>query len=841
MPSDNDIARSAHHPHPAPLLPWAIGLVLGIVLDCMVPIQPTLAVVVLVAGALLWLRRGPAYTRTVGAAVLVAAGTGALLHDRAIRTVAPDNIVNYCAPRARIARVRGVVATRPVHYRRGYEPFSPWLFQQDRTAFILDVDGVETTQGWAPASGQVRVTIKQPALAVRAADRVAVFGWLYRPGPPRNPGQFDWSRYNARRGIRAGITCDGPRNVRIETDAPPAAQRWLTGMRRVVRRMLLDDRTEFADPGVSLLDAMVLGRRRGMDRGIERAFLDTGCAHFLAVSGFHVGVLAVTVWFLLRWFSVSNRVAAMATVGVVVAYALVADPRPPIIRAAIMAAAMGLAVILNRPFSPVNSLCLAAIVILMLDPASLFDAGFQLSFVAVAAILAVGPSVIELLHRFGGLSVRLATRRRPLPAAMQTVATRLTPPPSRVRRIGRHGVEALGIAVTAWLSALPIVALHFGQVAPAGWFCSLAALPFVIAVVVLGFAKLLVALVVPIAAPGIDLLLDSAVHLLMTVMNLLRDTVGGRVVISPPPWWVILAYYVGLAGLVLIARHRGAWRGALCLMATPILAIAVWRLAPAGDHGLLVTQFAVGRGTTTVIELPGGGVWIYDIGASGALDPGEAMVTPYLLSRRVRRIDGVILSHGNLDHFGGLCSVLDNFACGGVYMTPGFISRAGENSPAGTLLRELRQRGTTIIPVDSTSTVAPDPGVRAEILWPTPGQAAQPAENDQSIVWALTYRNFRILLTGDIGEVPQDYLMDHADLECDVLVLPHHGAVERNTAAFIEATDSRYLIRSSNVPGDGSPKLMRIIGDRRLFDTADCGAVQIRVSERGLRVTATRQ
>lgn len=838
MPAESDMLQTDHTTRPAPLLPWAIGLSAGILIDDRVAIPQYVALTgLLAAGVILWFvrRHGPLCVAMV--AGIAAMCAGALMHHAATRTVPADHISHFADPAGKPARIVGVIVTDPKLYRRGYEPFEPWQFELDRTSFILDIEEVESTNGLTPASGKARIVIKAPALAVRRGDLVEVYGLLYRPGPQDNPAQFDWRRYSARRGILVGVTCDTARNVRVIDTSSGGTGGWINRLRRVARGLLLADRDEFGRSNVSLLDAMILGRRTGENPKMQRAFLDTGCTHFLAVSGFHVGVLAGAIWLILRWFPISHRTVGALMIAVVAAYALIADPRPPILRAAIMTSALAMTWMVNRPFAPINALCLAAIAILVIEPAALFDAGFQLSFEAVASILLIGPAMIALF-RAGADSVVTLIRNPPsAPAEIRKLEAHLTEHPTFARRIARRILEILGISITAWLGALPIVAAHFNEVALWGWLCSFVALPFVLVVVLIGFAKLLLAIVLPLAANGLDAPLDLASDLLLGVMRLLRDLVGGRVAVASPPWWVIVAYYVALAAIPLIIYRRINRRWAATAAVACLLIIGAWRFAPRHPSGFIITQFSVGRGTSTVIELPGGSVWVYDIGASGPLDPGKSIVQPYLLSRGVTRIDGVILSHPNLDHFGGLPSLLDALDCERIYMTRDFENSADGNSPAGVLLNEIRKRGASINVIDaSAAPMTWADGVEARILWPPPQPPDGLSVNDLSLVLSIDYRGYRILLTGDIGHEPQEVLIDSGDLLCDVLILPHHGAMVNNTAEFIRAADPKYLVRSTNVPTTSSAELSRAVGDAALFNTADQGAIQIKITDQGISV-----
>jgi predicted membrane metal-binding protein len=148
------------------------------------------------------------------------------------------------------------------------------LYRQARTSCLLAVTAIETRDGWATASGKLRISVKEAALAPRAGSRVEAFGQLYRPRGPRNPGAFDWARFQRRRGVWVQLACDNVESLRV-LDGPDESRGWLHAVRTRARSMLHDRRIATGGPSVAVLDAMVLGRRAGIDRKIERAFIDT--------------------------------------------------------------------------------------------------------------------------------------------------------------------------------------------------------------------------------------------------------------------------------------------------------------------------------------------------------------------------------------------------------------------------------------------------------------------------------------------------------------------------------------------------------------------------------------
>ena len=448
----------------------AIGLMVGIVVDSVAAAAPWAYVVgaVAVAGMFLWpvvRRRGPSV-----AVILLAACCGGLLHHNAYRRVPADHIVQHTvAESSALARVSGLVLTPPRISPRAGGPFGPWMYSPDRTSFLLAVDAVAQHGEFIPASGRVRVTVKEAVMDLNAGDRVRLFGRLYRPVPPANPGQFDWAKWSRRHGAPAGVSCDNRESVEV---LKPTGGGWwrarIDQLRRRARGLLLDEMLATGDPSAGLLDAMILARRTAVDSSINEAFIKIGCAHYLAASGFHVGMLALFLYGVARAIGLTKRSAAVCVVVATVFYAIMAEPRPAIFRAVVMAVAICTGLIWRRRGGPFSLLALSAIAFLIWRPMDVFDVGFQLSYTCVIGILLFGPVLTSVFRSIA---------RRVRGKAAVGAENDLSDPRERGQPVWRwlcSGVVTAGsVSVAAWLASLPLVVDSFHRFAPLGWLNSL--------------------------------------------------------------------------------------------------------------------------------------------------------------------------------------------------------------------------------------------------------------------------------------------------------------------------------------------------------------------------------
>jgi beta-lactamase superfamily II metal-dependent hydrolase len=346
--------------------------------------------------------------------------------------------------------------------------------------------------------------------------------------------------------------------------------------------------------------------------------------------------------------------------------------------------------------------------------------------------------------------------------------------------------------------------------------------------------------------------LQPPLRLLASSMLSLADTLAGY---SPQLSGVSAQSLAGVCGAILVLLFGVRWayfevapewfsRGRRNIKIAAAL-VGVGAVAPfliavprQASDALRITFLSVGRGSASVVEFPDGTVWLVDCGTSGSYDVGATTIVPFLIHHNETAIDRVIISHPNLDHYSGLPSVLDRLRVGPVTINPWFESFAPKGGPADALLRELKRRRH---PLETHSEFHVQlAGVAVETLWPLRGDhpdSAPDSANNASTVLRFRFHGQTILFCGDIEASAMDELLRRGGLEADVLVLPHHGSVESNTDEFIAAVRPRVCVRSTHQrSGESSERFRQAIGEIPLFNTADDGAVTVRLSESSIEM-----
>ncbi|MCX5660507.1 MAG: ComEC/Rec2 family competence protein [Planctomycetota bacterium] len=765
---------------------WSLGILLSLACS---RVELWLAIAGLAGAGLL---RSAARRRSRGlfawslpAIVALAAAWASL--DRAYAS--PSDLRRFMPPRSRLAQLIGRVdgPTRAAAPPQG--TLARFSYRDPGTLFTLDVDTVVGDKA-QPARGKVLVRIRPVDERPRPGERIRVTGWLSAPATPANPGEFDVRGALADAGIVGRLTVrdrDGWQSLE-----PPGQVDQLRATGDRFARLAADSLAlgmSSAPDHAALLDALILGLRTEELTGLDDAFRRVGLAHALAISGAHLSVLLGLVWGVSRMLGLHPRRAAALVLAVLALYLFVVPQQVPIMRSAIMAATLCLARAGGRRVRAIDALAVAALVVLVWRPDDLFNAGFQLSFVVVASMI--------LFTR------NLASRLIPLSMRHERHRT--------LREQAAHwGADFVAANVVASGFALPLVAYHFGAVNPLGPLVSAPALPLVSAVMTLGFLKMVVGLVFPSAGILLAPVLDLPTAMLAWLVEWSAGLPGASLALirSPSALWTAAAMALLAAwGLGLFRERRGPLAAAAALLAAvlfgPDVANALYErgLTPHPPPALRLDSFAVGDGSCFLLRLRGAGerfTLMFDCGSLENLDVAPRSVFPAMQSLGVARIDVLMVSHADLDHFCGVVDLADRIAIGRVLTTRYVLdaARAHPNSAAGALIDGLRRRGVPIEQVGRGWTER-HAGATLELVWPPP-DLESPRSNDTSLVLSTKAAGRRMLLNGDIQQAAMTGLFAAGqDLAADVTDLPHHGSFVEASPRWYRAVGPSIVLQST--------------------------------------------
>jgi competence protein ComEC len=815
----------------APLAPVLAALAAGIVIDRSAdPLQTenwlTLALAA-VTTAVLLLRR------TLLSSVAVFAGIVALggaWHHYRWNNFARDDLSWGVSETPRPVWVRGVISE--LLGLRTYEGYGPGDPPRVMTRLVLEIREVTEGRQWRAASGRVLMIMAGDCARFGPGQPVEAAGQLARVAGPLNPGEFDYRAYLRTQGIQLRLLVDDPSGLYPD---PSGADwnwvRWLGDVRATCREHLMQNLDTRTAP---LAGALILGQRDDIDPEVNDAFARTGTTHLLAISGLQLQALAAALALCFRLFGLPRRLAystvALATIG----YALLVGLAPSVVRSAVMTLTFCLAVIVNRYPRPANTLALAGVLTLILNPFFLFDVGCQLSFLAIGALIwLVPPAHVQFNKLVERIRSTLVGPRSPLDKLEEDLQPWWR---HAVRHLGSWTVLGLLTSLVVWLAALPLVALRFHLVSPIGVLLNIPLIPLTSFALLLG--ALGMALSMAWNALGV-LPIMAADGLLRITEAIVRWGVAqswGHRFVAGPSWSIVLVFYVllGLATFLTmhttrIASPSRAFLGQALLWCMVVAWIVPGWLLAGHRRGVAPLDgdvLAVGHGLAVILQLESGRTLLYDCGRMADPHVGRRIIAPALWSRKVTRIDSVFLSHADQDHFDALPDLLDRFTIGEVMIPPGFLNE--ENPAAALLLAQVRARGVPIRTIAAPASWD-EGGAHFSVLHPAAGWHPEASDNARSLVLDIAHSGSHLLLTGDLDQLGVVELTSSPKPvpPVDLMLAPHHGGKTANPSWLYDWARPKAVVVSQRSPTFGSTDALTPLerSGIPLVRTWQCGAV----------------
>ncbi len=701
---------------------------------------------------------------------------------------------------------------RPPLLLEGIVREAPQL-RPDRVQMNVDLVGTATAIGapLTPVVGRVGVSIDGATEACGdPGDRVRVYAKVAPVRANDFPGGVPRRALAARRGITAYANAKDASHCLVV--APREGGGVVTAMERL--RAALHEAIGRGLPGAraAVVRAFATGDTSGIDDDTNDAFIRSGLSHLLAVSGLNLaivsGLFVIGVAFVLRRVrrvSLGPGVkptSAVIAIPFVVLYTLLVGASPSAVRAAAMVLALLSARIVGRVAEAWSMLAFALLAMVAWDPTTLGDVSFQLSFAAVVALLRIYPALRD--------------------------AARL----SKWPKWSRAGGEVFLASLAATIGTAPLVARHFNRLSLAGLVANVPAAPLSSLVLVpLSLVGGLLGCVSDALAAPVLAVAGWAAQGLVWIAEWSAALPLSSIVLPTPTIPEAILFYgavIGFTNRPLSRRWVTVGALSLTLMVGSISATYVGRWA---SDDVTLTFLPVGHGDAVWVELPGGATMLVDTGPPGwGRDAAERVVVPFLLHRRHRRVDVVVITHPDADHAGSLPTVLERLDVGEVWVN------GDPRAPIPGLSEAVRQVRVSA----GMSRTFGEAVVR--VLAPSGAPQTYGSENDASVVLEIARGDRRVLLTGDIEEEGEARLLAGGQVRrADVVKAPHHGSRTSSTEPFVAAVGAEHVICTVGVRDRfGHPHaevLARWRGaGAKVWRTDLHGAVTVTVGDAGVEV-----
>lgn len=677
-------------------------------------------------------------------------------------------------------------------------------------------------------------------------DIVKVTGKAKTFAQARNVGEFDGAVYYRSIGVNFKITANEVKRV---SSSEHKLQQWLQSIRERIGKVYNEIAPE---KEAGIYQSIVLGDKSGLDQEIRDLYQTSGIAHLLAISGLHISLVGMILYHLLRRIGLHFAPAASFGGLIVICYGIMTGLGSSSIRAIIMFLLVITAEVLGRTYDILSALSLAAVVLIFQNPYVIQNCGFWLSFGAIGGIVLVEPALVVVTR------VRCLNRmvRYPIEALLVSVSIQLTTLPILLY----YYYEVPPYAVLLNLIVIPLMSIVMMCTILAGltglfstvcgtfciggahyilmlydWLChAFAKLPY--STMVLGKPSLLqVILYLLMLAIAVMMALGIGEKMLIQLCNWLENAVPKKIKASKKnadETKVMSTTNLNIKKYIHIASGQ--------MIPFIFLILALFVLTARKQDDLRIYMVDVGQGDSILIQTPDHVNYLFDGGSTDIKKVGQMRILPSLKAQAVSCLDYVVISHSDADHVNGVLELMEEMDASFSIKHLVVPKIHDPDEALCNLIEQAEKHGIEVWQVTTGASIGTNQ-VSVSCLHPDPDYKYESA-NDYSAVYLVSYRDFQIMMTGDVEEAGEKAMIEGKQLkDIDVLKVAHHGSASSSTDEFIEKVKPELAIISCGIKnryGHPSKSTMEKLSQHKIpaYVTNECGEIIIRTDGKRMQV-----
>ena len=650
---------------------------------------------------------------------------------------------------------------------------------------------------------------------LKYGDYIELSSEYTKPDHNKNFKGFSYRNYLKQGGIYGIIKPIGKVNVIRRNE-----YNFIYTISNNVRDIIMEKTSKnLSDEAKNVFLGILLGEKSQISNEINTYFKDSNMAHILAVSGAHVSYVILAMTIILN--KTGKKISAISTIIVLVFFMTLANFTPSVVRACIMSIIALVAKILYRKSDIYNNLAISCLLILINNPYNIFNVGFQLSFLGTLGIVILNEKLSKIIKQKW-----LSKEHKK----------------SKLYKINELILNMIVISVSVQLLIIPIMLINFNTLSLNFLISGIIVTPVFAGIMLIGILSLITGNL------GIYLfpMLEILINLLVFISKFISHIPFLRIIVKTPNKLWIISYYIVLILIIFLSgeiatrlikdKHiKRKLAKKIIIIVLSICLIGQW-IQNFRFKELEIHFIDVGQGDSTLIITPYNKVILIDGGGSSKTDydVGKNVLVPYLLDRRINKIDYMMVSHFDNDHCGGLMYVLETLKVKNILIS----KQANISKEYKEFIQLAKEKKINIIVVKQGDVIAIEKDVKLNVLYP-PYQLNFDDLNNNSIVAKLVYKKFSMLFTGDIEKEAENKLIEKYSkdiLKSTVLKVGHHGSNTSSTEDFIKLVNPKIAligVGKDNNFGHPNADVLSRLESAKIYRTDLCGEISIRVNKRG--------
>lgn len=634
----------------------------------------------------------------------------------------------------------------------------------------------------------INIKMSQDIPSIKYGDSLYIEGEFKQPEEARNYKGYNYKQYLKTKKIIGTVELEKVKILKSSNGS------FIHNIQKYIRDTINGTLT---DEEGNLLLAILLGDKDKLSEDIQESFKTSNLSHMLAVSGAHVSYIILGLTYVLQNSIIGKKNGKIVCIIFLLAFMAITNFTPSVTRACIMAILTLFSSIIYRKSDVYTNISVAALITLIFNPYSLLDLGFQLSYGGTIGII--------------------------------IFIKRIQEKKSNSKVINYIKQMAL-VSIYANIIIIPIMMYHFNTVSFTFIISNIMASPILGIIVITGFLFIITSITVKPLTRLIAIFIKPILSILIKISQICSKLPFSNILVVTPYMFNVISYYAIILYCIK-SKKNNKCKIIICLLIVLILINFIIYIFP---QKLRIFFIDVGQGDSTLIITPDKKTVLIDGGGSDSFDVGKKVLLPYLLDRRILKIDYVLISHFDTDHATGVAQILGKIDVSSIILT----RQLEENDIYRHILSIAKEKKIKLIYVKEGD-VLKIGGIKISIIHPENKLMINNPMNNNSIVCKVEYNSFSMLLTGDIEmEAEELILRKNINLKADVLKVAHHGSKTSTTGEFLKAINPKVAligVGKNNNFGHPSNEVIQRLKENgtRIYRTDENGEISITVNKKG--------